>query len=295
MLFVFTTDPFRRGCGSIPRFCTRPCSWSCKSSTPPPPRVKSSFYKRPSKAIEKGGGFYFPGLRGPRLRVFVGLVVLGLLGANGLSALSMLPETGQSLWISEVFGLTAAIAVLSSAGVELWEENQSNMEAPVLEEKGSIGNMAVGQGRTLVQDIGNRMASETEEEMRWAADVVMDLTRASAVVVCRRSDIVFGIGEFTGDTGVGEVVERVAKENRALYIADTATLPDEVRLPFLGPEKVHSVFLQPILGGDAVFVVAAVCDRGSAEPTFDARDRGWIAQFARKIEMTLRATENVIV
>lgn len=50
------------------------------------PQVKSSFYKRPSRAIEKGGGFYIPGLRGPRLRIGVGFLVLALLAANHASA-----------------------------------------------------------------------------------------------------------------------------------------------------------------------------------------------------------------
>ena len=44
---------------------------------PPPPKVKGSgYYVRPSAALERGGGFYVPGLEGDRLRLLVAVVLL---------------------------------------------------------------------------------------------------------------------------------------------------------------------------------------------------------------------------
>ncbi len=39
------------------------------------------FYRRPSKAIEQGGGFFIPGLEGERIRIVTALALLvALLG-----------------------------------------------------------------------------------------------------------------------------------------------------------------------------------------------------------------------
>lgn len=91
------------------------------------PAVKSSFYKNPSKAIEKGGGFYIPGLRGPRLRVFVASVGLTLLTVNHLASIrskySVLPS---SFALSEGVALCAVGCVAVSAFLDLRKTESKN-------------------------------------------------------------------------------------------------------------------------------------------------------------------------
>lgn len=50
---------------------------------------------RPSKAIERGGGFYVPGFEGFRLRIAVASVVFALLVANRLLLPGYSPTSNQ--------------------------------------------------------------------------------------------------------------------------------------------------------------------------------------------------------
>ena len=43
---------------------------------------KRGFYIRPSAALERGGGFFIPGLEGSKLRFAIAFVLLGLLTLN---------------------------------------------------------------------------------------------------------------------------------------------------------------------------------------------------------------------
>ena len=134
------------------------------------------------------------------------------------------------------------------------------------------------------------LGGEVRREMEWVAAVIRDLTRASTVVICQGGSILFGAGQVFSDEGkkdCGAVVERVMKENKALYVEDTATLPKEVGIPFLGG-RAHSVFLQPMLHGTAVLVTAASRQRDDDEPTLTRSDRAWISQMARNVEFSLQ-------
>ena len=74
---------------------------------------RNSFYVRPSKAIERGGGFYVPGLEGYRLRLFISLLIMFLMAANRLLLPGYHPLESQIL--SEGITLTSAFALLLSA------------------------------------------------------------------------------------------------------------------------------------------------------------------------------------
>ena len=85
------------------------------------------FYRRPSKAIEQGGGFFFPGLEGERIRIVTAFALLIALLVN---------QIGQSFTtfnevVSEVVGVAVIIALFVqgiSAGIvgdDVIEVNQT--------------------------------------------------------------------------------------------------------------------------------------------------------------------------
>ena len=51
-------------------------------------KTTQGVYVRPSGAIERGSGFFFPGLEGPKVRVLFGVVLLSLTAVNHLVAAS---------------------------------------------------------------------------------------------------------------------------------------------------------------------------------------------------------------
>ena len=48
----------------------------------PAQKNMGSYYRRPSAALERGGGFFVPGLEGYKLRAVMGILVLVLFAAN---------------------------------------------------------------------------------------------------------------------------------------------------------------------------------------------------------------------
>ena len=118
-----------------PLFKHTRCRQLIRASSGEPPKVKSSFYKNPSKAIEKGGGFYFPGLRGPRLRIFIAVVAFGLLSINHVASIRSSITIPPSFTVSEIGALLALFSVLSSAYADIMRATEEEMGSkdPVIE------------------------------------------------------------------------------------------------------------------------------------------------------------------
>ncbi|CAM9898633.1 unnamed protein product [Choristocarpus tenellus] len=71
----------------------------------PPTKNLSSYYKRPSAAIERGGGFFIPGLQGSRLQLVFSGVILGLLLLGGSPPSTMSPSQLSSEVLATMAGL----------------------------------------------------------------------------------------------------------------------------------------------------------------------------------------------
>lgn len=69
---------------------------------------RKGFYIRPSAAIEKGGGFFIPGLEGRKLRIFISGSVIAFLTLNRLSV----SDVPVSQFISEAVATIASVFLL---------------------------------------------------------------------------------------------------------------------------------------------------------------------------------------
>lgn len=76
------------------------------------------FYVRPSRAIEKGGGFFVPGLEGERIRIVSGIALLALYAVNLLG--SQTQDMGLS--ISTYTGLFISVLLLLQGITGLFPE-----------------------------------------------------------------------------------------------------------------------------------------------------------------------------
>jgi Cofactor assembly of complex C subunit B, CCB2/CCB4 len=263
-----------------------PCC-SAPSRRPDPPAVKSSFYKNPSKAIEKGGGFYIPGLRGPRLRYFVGAAVLALIAANLRASALPLAAQPRSLLVSTAIGVAGALAVIATA--------VQDSSAEAAEEAA-----AIAAARTANPETSRSVASALREsapsaalraaavdELAWVADVVRDMLGCGVWVfrggeselLCVLADGVVPGGSH-GDAGA--VVDRVAKEGRAFYADDSQTLPEGIGFPFLSASEetlpAWSVFVVPLPGDKGVMAIAR--PKAAAIPPADRR---WVETLAERL------------
>lgn len=272
----------RTGAGATRR---RPRRVVPAAATPPPaaPKVKSSYYKNPSKAIEKGGGFFIPGLQGPRLRVFVGVVTGALLGVNH-AALS--PDAGYtaSLAVSEFIATAAAGAVLLTAAVDIAAES-APLAASIAAPSEAVDS---GAEKLLVSPVDALQLEALADDLEWVSAVSADLVQVTSFVLFSGARQVFSRGVARA-TEPGAAVERVGQEGRALYVDDSSALPPEIDFPFLGA-GVWSVFMVPavLAGVDAaeshVAVFATEKRDGVTDPTFSAQDRTWLSQVVKRLE-----------
>lgn len=74
------------------------------------------YYRRPSRAIEKGGGFFVPGLEGERIRLLTSVALFAMFSLNRAGQLvQTLPQI-----ISEVTGLVMALVLFLQGVAELF-------------------------------------------------------------------------------------------------------------------------------------------------------------------------------
>lgn len=136
---------------------------------------KASFYKRPSKAIEMGGGFFIPGLEGYRLRLATAALVFVLLVLNRFPGY----DPSASQFTSEAIGAGAAVVLLAQALVEKVitdaaarpDDDDDDLVDVAQAAAGASSTAASGRGSvasTLEECPGIAAASGAEDDARWA-------------------------------------------------------------------------------------------------------------------------------
>jgi len=82
------------------------------------------YYRRPSRAIEKGGGFFVPGLEGERIRVITAAASVIMFAANRMG------QTTASLSqvVSEITGLSVALLLFVQGFAEAFPSGSSDFE-----------------------------------------------------------------------------------------------------------------------------------------------------------------------
>lgn len=254
-LFLAPTIPFRHH--SRPR---------TKSFSPPlcrDPPPKPVFYKSPSRAIERGGGFFIPGLQGPRLRIAVSLLVCSALTANHLAAPPFLPRTFSS---SEALALTSSLAVLVSGLLD-----SSRQRAAEIQREVELAERA----EKALQGASGSDVGQGGEIGKWGCSVASDMMEITGVGVWREGEMEMQWGDV-GNAAMGEVVRRVAESGRGIYIQDSTELPEEATMPWLN-EGNWSIVVTAVMGKVVVFVKKF---QGSALPP---QDRVWLEEVAKRM------------
>jgi hypothetical protein len=156
---------------------------SAMAANQKPPPISGSFYRRPAKALERGGGFYVPGFEGDRLRLALSALFSAAIITNHLASAQPVPAPQQS---SEVIGLALAVYTVVQALVERAtasaatraleaRDAQTDALAAALAAEPAPGARAAGQ-------------SAAASEFAWAARATLDSTRAEAVVLVTAAD-----------------------------------------------------------------------------------------------------------
>ncbi|KAJ1624408.1 hypothetical protein T492DRAFT_1047490 [Pavlovales sp. CCMP2436] len=151
----------------------------------PANKISGSYYRRPAKALERGGGFYVPGLEGDRLRIAVASSVSLTLLANHLASVQPVAPAQVT---SELLGGALTFYVLLQVVVE-------RLAASARERAVEARDLAVAMGAQApagYSDLGlggsqtgseSGLSARAGAEFEWAARATLDSTAADALLL----------------------------------------------------------------------------------------------------------------
>jgi len=169
-------------------------------------------YARPSAAIERGSGFYIPGLEGFRVRILSGFVILGLSYVNS-NLSSITEESSGALQLSNnlaaVYGFLLFFQALVDYGKETLFSSSSSEQGKKFKASGT---------KQLQQVISSSLKENQElyELLKWTAATYVSLTPSKSFLVVdgRKREIVYGLGnteKLDVSSPIGESVASVCQ------------------------------------------------------------------------------------
>jgi hypothetical protein len=157
---------------------------------------KQGVYTRPSAAIERGSGFFVPGLEGPKVRVVFGIVLLGFvtlnkyvyLYSNHISSISSSSSSSWTLSISEIVTLLFSVLVLLQGAIEYQKENYQRL---IPSSSSSSTSTATTTTTTTYQQVWHVSISASssfsneiwKDKVEWAATTYLTITPATAMLL----------------------------------------------------------------------------------------------------------------
>ncbi|KAK4532992.1 hypothetical protein CCYA_CCYA14G3849 [Cyanidiococcus yangmingshanensis] len=222
------------------------------------------WYARPSAAVERGGGFYVPGLDGPQLRFLLGLLCLLLLATNHLLSEAGSSEDLASSWTplqtSEVLAALASICVITLAQLEARApEERAEQRATTSEPSASIvamraetGPRSAGAHTRGLRVLAMALANLFEPRVPILALVfhgntghVIELHASPALSIALRIQKSDSPNKYhVSDRG--EIIDRVLEAGRGIYIPDMTEIPTTACFPFLEPMRPGGALLEPL-------------------------------------------------
>lgn len=142
----------------------------------PTPKNSKVSYVRPSAAIERGSGFFVPGLEGPKVRLLSGIVFLlltflnhAISQGNPSSFLSI-----SALSFSESITLLYSLIVLLQGWVEYFKETQGYVQEGTADKKDADSGVAAA---SMSQHWYDRISltPPQQERVEWVAATYMSL------------------------------------------------------------------------------------------------------------------------
>jgi hypothetical protein len=146
-------------------------------------------YVRPSAVIEKGSGFFFPGLEGPRVRLFVGTCLLLVTAINHVAS-------ANNSGFSEVLAIVFSLLVLLQGAIEALKDSRIETIAKRQEQQRGGGNSSSNtqQQQLLCQAWASPWTTATDDsiiqrdKVEWAAASFVSLTPATHMILLERDN-----------------------------------------------------------------------------------------------------------
>ena len=228
---------------------------------------RKGFYVRPSLAIEKGGGFFIPGLEGSRLRVAISCLVLLLLGLNRFPGYDASAPQVRSELIAGAAAILLLVQSLSQANSGKAKER-------------TIDSAVSSPARV------SYLAPDSSVESLWAANALLDLTRASSAILLEQREKSYFVSAAVGNYEDNPQFGEKTIDLPASALASTESIVTRGRLEFaqvfdLTPDPTRAALIKPILSSALVWVVSS--RDGYDLSTKDQRD--WVTAISAFTEL----------
>jgi hypothetical protein len=229
---------------------------------------KEGVYVRPSAAIERGSGFFVPGLEGPKVRLVSGFVLLCAL----LFIVTNSPVTNAGNNFAN--GLTAVFAtiVLLQAAIEFQKGSspmvQSGSAAPIL---------VTWTKQWLVPSTDTSWRDRVE----WAASSFLSLTSATNILLVGPGKVVFSLGTDKIETNKPDsclAALNTLSESKSGRVAVPMLHPSVA----LFPNDVRCVILQRVSNNSQLCWIVA---SNQLLASFTKQDLTWLGRLAEYVDV----------
>jgi hypothetical protein len=241
-------------------------------------------YSRPSGAIERGSGFFVPGLEGPKVRLAVGLVLMAATFVNHRLAAAATLTVNPANTFAEVLAGAYSILVLLQAAIEYTKDMRGQIVIPEKDKKVTSSAKTTPTTSSLSQQWSMEVDQEWRERVEWMASLYISLTPATHVMLVGPGKILYWLGSTAQPSfsdvqseGAMAALETVSKSK-----GGRVSLPDtHPALTSLAPNE-HSrcVVLQRI---DDSSQLALMMTSDQLLPSFTKQDLQWLGQLAQYV------------
>lgn len=246
----------------------------------------SGVYSRPSGAIERGSGFFVPGLEGPKVRLFVGLVLIAATFVNHSLAAVATADVNPANTFAEGLAGVYSILVLLQAAIEYTKDMRGQIVIPEKDKKttSSTKNKTAATA-SLSQQWSMEVDQEWRERVEWMASLYLSLTPATHVMLVGPGKILYWLGSTAQPNfseaqreGCMAALETVSK-SKGGRVSLPGTHPAATNL---APDQHNRcVVLQRI---DDSSQLALMMTSDQLLPSFTKQDLQWLGQLAQYVQ-----------
>jgi hypothetical protein len=250
-------------------------------------------YVRPSGAIERGSGFFVPGLEGPRVRLVFGGVLLMLSAINHVVN-GALP----TLSLEEIIAVVYSLLVLFQAIIEFSKEDlglvvesrsgNTNKEGTKTSSSSSSSSREDFTQQWMPKGVVDP-SEDWKSRVQWAAATYLALTPATHMMLLEPGALVYRLGTTTSSSAAPSDPSMVETGANAALQALNKSTSGRIALPATHPvvatlvPETHNrtVVLQRIGHGNQRCWLM-VSDQLLA--SFTQQELKWLGQLARYVE-----------
>lgn len=248
-------------------------------------------YVRPSGAIERGSGFFVPGLEGPRVRLLFGVVLLVLTTLNHILTMS----DSNGLTLEESIAILYGLLVLFQAAIEFGKEELIVEGGSSTASRDNTNNNGLKKEDLIQQwsqSAATTVAATTaglQSRIQWCAASYLAVTPATQLLLLQKDSILYRLSSLSNkqDDDSATDDERVAVEAALNQLEQSKG--GRIALPLTHPaaalavvEDARTIVLQRITD-DSCFMM--ISDQLLASFTKD--DLKWLGQMAQYVSMEM--------